>query len=94
MSGYYPEGVTGNEPQIAGYEHDTEIKDDREVCCNNDECKAFEQYSEQEVYVNQYGSRYEMNETWEWTCPHCNSKNEFSRSWDPADDVEYEPDFD
>ncbi len=90
----YPEGVTGNEPQIAGYAHDTEIEDDREVCCNNDECKAFEQYSEQTVYVSQYGSRYEMNEEWEWTCPYCESHNSFSRSWDPADDVEYEPDFD
>lgn len=83
MSGYYPDGVSGNEPQIAGY-------DEREVtveveCTNVDFCEftgeveVLVQFTYRDRYVI-YGNRY-------WTCPECGTDNEeFDVEVDETDD--------
>lgn len=90
MLSNYPDGVTGNEPQIAGYPIDTDFRDDREVYCQNDECKAFEQVEEEEVVVEQWGGKSWVTERWEWTCPVCSHRTEFTTEFDPTPD-DYDP---
>ena len=41
MASNYPPGVTGFEPQIAGYDSSEDI-DHREASCQNDECVEFD----------------------------------------------------
>lgn len=69
MGGYYPDGVTGNEWQIAGAD---EFEDERTVACQNDECEMFEE--EQDVQVEISASRY--SESFEFTCETCGTTRE------------------
>jgi hypothetical protein len=92
MSNYLA-GVTGNEPQIAGWAHDTDFRDDREVSCQNDECDLFEKYEEKEVSVEQWGDRNTTYERWGWKCPKCGDESEREREFSNEDDREYEPDY-
>ena len=67
----YPPGVSGFEPQIAGYD---EREVDAEVDCSVDECDFFGTTSCTEVSTLRgdrliYGNRY-------WTCPACDENNE------------------
>jgi hypothetical protein len=41
MLSNYPPGVSGNEPQIAGYD-EKDFEDGREASCQNEECPEFE----------------------------------------------------
>lgn len=65
MSGYYPEGVTGNEYEIAGgYEFTRERGD----TCENETCEAF---GVEDVEVEVDITRYGYNEYYDWECPTC-----------------------
>jgi hypothetical protein len=65
MSGYYPEGVTGNEYQIAG---GSQFDGVRAESCYNEECKMFEvEDVEAEVEIEYYND----TEWYEWKCPTC-----------------------
>ena len=63
---YYPEGVTGNEWQIAG--PSAEFTESREVECGNDDCEDFESLVEVEGETRAYGEE----RVFDWTCPKCN----------------------
>lgn len=82
MSGYYPDGVTGNEFAIAGAER--EWSDEREVSCDNDECLA----CGEEVTITLDLACYGSTEWATWTCPKCGKDNEYEA------DVEREEDDD
>ena len=71
MSGYYPDGVTGNEYAIAGA--DREYTDDREDYCTNEECTAFEQEVTVSVDLSSYGS----SEWGTWTCTSCGKEHDY-----------------
>lgn len=84
MSGWYPPGVSGNEPQIAGYDSSEDI-DHRECSCQNDECEEFEKTEEREIVLTkEYGSFNVVYESWTYVCPKCGN----SSDWDS----EYEDD--
>jgi len=75
MSGNYPPGVTGFEPQIAGYD---EAEGTQEVECEcgwTGEVPTTEEYSHGEV-------------TWyaEWKCPKCKEEHSNEGWYDPNDD--------
>ena len=72
MSGYYPEGVTGLEYEIAGA--DAEYTGERLVRCWNDDCSMFEQDQDVEIEL----SAYRGSEWGEWTCPTCNEKRDYT----------------
>ena len=71
MSGYYPDGVTGNEFAIAGA--DSEYEAQRVVHCQNGDCEEYDQPQDAEVSMSAYGSR----EWGSWTCPTCNKDSEY-----------------
>lgn len=71
MSGYYPEGVTGNEYQIAGPER--EFSDERTVYCYNDDCEQFENAQDVTFDLQAHGSA----EWGSWTCPVCKTEQEY-----------------
>lgn len=74
MSGYYPEGVTGNEYQIAG---GTEFSDVRAEACYNEDCKMFEvEDVEAEVVIELYRD----TEWYEWKCPTCGSTRDMEKN--------------
>ena len=81
----YPEGVTGNEWQIAGAS--AEFAESREVECGNDECEAFERLVEVEGETRAYGDE----RVFEWTCPTCGKRDEEEYYYEHH--VEYEPDM-
>jgi hypothetical protein len=83
----YPAGVTGNEYQIAGA--DAEYTGERIVRCGNDECVKFDIELDEQVDIESYRTE----EWWSWTCPECNSKNDFDGDVREFEE-EYEPDFD
>lgn len=84
MLSNYPPGVSGNEPQIAGYD-EKEFEDGREASCQNDECSEFEITEERMVDVTRwYTHGTVVNEQWEYACPKCGDKS----SWES----EYEDD--
>lgn len=67
----YPEGVTGNEYEIAG--PDAEYTDTREDYCRNEECSFFETVREVEIDVSEFAGR-----VWgEWKCATCGHQNDF-----------------
>lgn len=79
MSGYYPDGVTGNELAIAGPDRD--YYEERDVYCNNEDCPDLEKYVTMEIYLQSYRS----NEWGSWTCPTCNAVWEYEgeiKDWD------------
>ncbi len=71
MSGYYPDGVTGNEFAIAGA--DKEWSDEREVACDNDDCLA----CGEEVTVMLDLASYNSTEWATWTCAKCGKEVEY-----------------
>lgn len=81
----YPEGVTGNEWQIAG--PSAEFTETLEVQCGNDDCEAFERLVEVEGETRAYGAE---ERVFEWTCPEC--KRDWIHEYYHEHHVEYEPD--
>lgn len=84
MAGNYPDGVTGNEFQIAGA--DREWADERNVYCHNEECADFEVDKDLMVDLACYGS----SEWGTFTCPTCGMEGEYEG------DIEYDevdPDY-
>lgn len=79
----YPEGVTGNEYDIAGPSAD--FSETREVQCGRDECDAFETLVEVEGDTRVYGDTFYFS----WTCPTCSTPGE--DEYDADYHVEYEP---
>lgn len=80
MSGNYPDGVTGNEYEIAGPDYESE--EDREVeCRNRDECDFIDTLT-----VLVYG--FEGKRWTRWTCPECATENEDEWDADESDDNE------
>jgi hypothetical protein len=71
MSGYYLDGVTGNEYAIAGA--DREWDDERSVYCHNEECAEFEIQKDLMVSLASYGS----SEWGVYTCPVCDQEGEY-----------------
>lgn len=89
MSGYYPDGVTGNEFAIAG--PDKEWSDEREVSCSNDDCLA----CGEEVTLTLDLASYRSTEWATWTCPKCGKDNEYEGDVDSNydDDADYYADI-
>lgn len=79
MSGYYPDGVSGNEWQIAG---GSEWDDEREVYCGNEDCEMFDQAQNLDCGI--VADKY--TEFLTYTCPTCGVQDEAER------DVEIEED--
>jgi len=82
----YPEGVTGNEWQIAGAS--AEFDETREVQCGNDDCAKFEELVEVGVYTRAYDDGVRV---FEWTCPTCGKRDEDEYYYEHH--TEYEPDM-
>jgi hypothetical protein len=84
MSGYYPDGVTGAELQIAG--PDSERSATKEVACTNDECEFFEDKHEAE------GTEwtYRHNGYFDWKCDSCGS--EYQEEFDAQERYAPDPD--
>jgi hypothetical protein len=81
MGGYYPDGVSGNEYEIAGPER--EWDEDRDEVCTNEDCASFDQEAVVSVTVTTHGSQ-----GWtQWSCPTCGSSTETEFS---VDGPEYE----
>jgi hypothetical protein len=79
MSGYYPDGVSGNEWQIAGgSEYDAE----RVVYCENEDCELFDEAQDLDCAI----SANKYTEFLIFTCPTCGTQGEAER------DVEVEED--
>jgi len=74
----YPPGVTGSEPEIAGYDEKDGLQ---EVECGNDPCTYTLEVGTTEVYSHGIVTWYA-----EWTCPSCNESNEKEGWYDPSDD--------
>ena len=73
MSGYYPDGVTGNEYAIAG--SDREWSDERTVYCQNYNCDIYDEEQEAVVELSSY-----KNEEWgTWVCSSCEDENVYER---------------
>ncbi len=81
MSGYYPEGVTGNEYEIAGATHEDTAE--RNVYCNNEDCTEFENETWADVNLESYGTR----EWGTWKCRHCGEMQDYEaeREYDDVD---------
>lgn len=77
MSGYYPDGVTGNEFAIAGA--DKEWSDDRDVTCGK---------CEEEQTLTLDLSSYKSTEWATWECPKCGETNEYEADRDDTDDYD------
>lgn len=88
MSGYYPDGVSGNEYAIAGADGDIEINDQR-VYCDTEDCSHYE---EQQVVDILDGEYYRTSAWGVWVCKYCNT----THNWEgdvpnDEDDYDYEP---
>lgn len=82
MSSNYPPGVTGFEPEIAGYD-ENEFEDGREASCQNDECSEFDIVEERMVDVTRwYTHGTVVNERWTYKCPKCGTSADFESEWE------------
>lgn len=82
MSSNYPPGVTGFEPQIAGYDSKESV-DHREASCQNDECVEFDDVKEREIVLTkEYASHNVVFENWSWACPTCGLSSDFEREYE------------
>ena len=82
MASNYPPGVTGFEPQIAGYD-ENEFEDAREASCQNDECSEFDIVEERMLDVTRwYTHGTVVNEQWEYTCPKCGDKSSYESEYE------------
>jgi hypothetical protein len=75
MSSNYPAGVTGNEYQIAGAQH--EWSDVRAEACYNEECKMFEV---EDVEADVEIELSHDTEYYEWKCPTCGATRDIERN--------------
>ena len=87
MSGWYPDGVSGNEYAIAGA--DREWTDTRAVTCQNEDCTAYDERVDAEVELSAYG----YEEWGAWTCAACGKDGEYEGEVERYE-PEYEPEFD
>ena len=72
----YPPGVTGFEPEIAGYDEREAL---REVDCGYDPCRYALEVPVVEVFTG-----HDVVEWFAvWTCPSCNEANEKEGWYDP-----------
>ena len=71
----YPPGVTGFEPEIAGYDERDNI---REVDCGYDPCRYALEVPVTETYSHDVVQWYAV-----WVCPSCNEENEKEGWYDP-----------
>jgi hypothetical protein len=79
MSGYYPDGVTGNELAIAGV--DKEWEEMATVTCQNDECEMYDEEVELMVVRSSY-----RNQRWtQWVCPTCDKEQEYEEDIEPEE---------
>ena len=69
----YPPGVTGNEPEIAGYPETEAVE---EGACRD--CPFWA-----EVTITTWTTPSEICKT--WTCPECGSEQETREGYDPRD---------
>jgi len=74
----YPPGVSGFEPQIAGYDERENIM---EVECGYDPCRYALEVPVTETYSHDVVQWYAV-----WVCPSCNEENEKEGWYDPNDD--------
>jgi hypothetical protein len=84
MSGYYPDGVTGNEYAIAGA--DKEWSDAREVVCTNGECAN----EDKVVTLTLDLASYRSTEWATWNCPVCGTEYEYEGDTEQED---YDEDY-
>lgn len=70
----YPPGVTGLEPQIAGYDS----RDGGDVDLECEECEFAGTVESTEILVDGMVIK-------EWTCPEC--EHDYSEEYDPRDDI-------
>lgn len=86
MSGYYPDGVTGNEFAIAGADGNMDITGEADYC-TNDDCPS----EGDEQIVDIIDAEYYGSSVWgTWTCEFCGQEN----NWEgevPVQEQEYEP---
>lgn len=80
----YPEGVTGNEWQIAGAS--AEFDETREVQCDNEDCASFEEL----VEVAGETQAYDFFRVFDWRCPTCDKSQQDEYEYE--EHTEYEPD--
>ena len=73
----YPPGVTGFEPQIAGY---AEYDGTQEVSCGNDPCDYTLEVGTTEIYSHGI-----VEWAAEWKCPNCEQENSQEGWYDPND---------
>lgn len=87
MSGYYPDGVTGNEFAIAGADGNTDVNNQK-VWCDNEDCKWFEE----EQIVDIIDAEYYNSDAWgTWTCESCKTEHEWEGNLPQDDGPDYEP---
>ena len=72
MSGYYPEGVTGREYEIAGAER--EWTEERIAWCDSESCADYEVEKDILIDLQSYGS----DEWGTWNCETCGHENDYS----------------
>lgn len=87
MSGYYPDGVTGNEFAIAGADGNMDIAD-QEVYCDNEQCEKYDEAQWVDIIDAEY---YRSNAWGYWKCPSCETEQEWEGDVPVQDPPEYEP---
>lgn len=80
MSGYYPEGVTGREWQIAGGDP---LSGEYEVNCRNDECEH--SAADNTLLIDLDLEVYDYVAYGTWDCPACGTENDFEQVMDTGD---------
>ena len=81
MSGYYPDGVTGNEFAIAGPDGEIDVAG-QTVYCNNENCKQFDEEQDVDIIDASYYGR----TAWGfWDCKFCDKEQEWEGEL-PQDD--------
>lgn len=73
MSGYYPDGVTGNEYAIAGADGNMDITGQL-VYCENEECEKYDEQQDVDIIDAEY---YGSNAWGFWDCEFCNTEHEW-----------------
>jgi hypothetical protein len=82
VSSNYPPGVSGFEPEIAGYD-ESEFEDSREASCQNEECSEFDIIEERMVDITRwYTHGTVVNEQWTYTCPKCGLSSDFESEYE------------
>lgn len=77
MGGYYPEGVSGREYQIAGPQ--AEWSDIRTVSCGNSDCAMFDVEHDVELDLEAY----DWQEWGTWRCDECGEWQDYAGTMYP-----------